>query len=100
MRLRELGVSKYHAPLVIIVWDVHQGDGDRVNAQWIVENLEHAGIPTLRLSASLPALHLDRYYNPPLDGHPTGEAYGLLSNTLKVFLDANLRSGITHATDN
>jgi hypothetical protein len=97
-RTRELSMSKYHAPFFVVLWDVHLGDDDWPNAQWIAQRLEQSGIPTLRLSVSLPELQSDSYYNPPhLGGHPTGQAYASVSNALALFLKSRLPSSVTNA---
>jgi hypothetical protein len=95
LRAREMSASKYHAPFVVVLWDVYKWDD--FNATWVARKLEERRMPTLRLSVSVPALQSDSYYI-PLNDHPTGKAYGLVANALKGFLQPNLPDTMIHAS--
>lgn len=81
-RIQQLSVSQYHAPLIVILWDVNKSAAD---SKWIRGKLQDTEIPTLVLSTSAPKLQSDIYYIPE-DAHPTGKAYALVAEALSKFL--------------
>jgi hypothetical protein len=94
LRARDLSRSRYHAPFFVVLWGAY-GDnpGDDTNENWVAQRLEENEVPTLQLTLSVPALNSDGFRF-PIDGHPTANAYTLVANALKAFLDADrLASG-------
>jgi hypothetical protein len=92
MKMRDLSTSQYHAPFVIILWDVNQlADSDTM---WAREKLKDNGIPMLVLSESIPELQSDDYYIPG-DGHPNEMAYMLVARALNGYLHQKFPS-ISH----
>ena len=86
-------MSQYHAPFVVVLWDVNLWADD--DSKWVREKLQEAGIPMLVLSAAIPDLQSDRYYIPG-DGHPNGKALTLVARALNEFLDQHVLRGISH----
>jgi hypothetical protein len=87
LKARELSLSKYHAPFVVILWDVPSDR--RAEVKWIAQHLKQNKVPTLQLSTSLPGLEADDYYI-PVDGHPNGKANVLVARALSSFLATSL----------
>jgi hypothetical protein len=90
MRARDLSRSKYHAPFFVVLWGGSERNlQDDTVEKWTAQRLEENGIPSLRLALAAPATGLDGFRF-PIDRHPTANAYALVANALKPFLDANL----------
>jgi hypothetical protein len=90
LRARDLSRSRYHAPFFVVLWGGWEYDPqDDTVEKWTAQRLEQNGIPTLRLAVAAPATGLDGFRF-PIDRHPTANAYALVANALKPFLDANL----------
>src|SRR5262249_29619619 len=68
LKARQISLSKYRKPFVVVLWDVHI-KGERDAGGWIANKLNENNVPLLQLSASLPILETDDYYI-PIDGHP------------------------------
>jgi lysophospholipase L1-like esterase len=88
-RIRDLSISKYHAPFFVVLWDVSLELNS--DAQWLREKLRKAGVPTLAISAAIPELQSARYYIQG-DGHPNSEGYALVAEALNAFLGRNFRA--------
>jgi lysophospholipase L1-like esterase len=88
-RIRDLSISKYHAPFFVVLWDVSL----EVNkdSKWLREKLRKAGISMLAISEAIPELQSSKYYIPG-DAHPNGEGYALVAEALSAFLGRNLRA--------
>jgi len=91
LKAQELSSRKYHAPFVVVLWDVNLGDrtNAKTNVNWITKNLTQSRIPFLQLSSYAPVLDTPDYYIPN-DRHPYGKAYAVVASALHSFLLTNL----------
>jgi hypothetical protein len=84
-RIRDLSISRYHAPFFVLVWE----DSESSDSAWLRERLRDADVPTLALLDDEELRSFKHQF--PLDGHPTREGYTIAATAVNIFLEKNLR---------
>jgi lysophospholipase L1-like esterase len=80
-KIRDLSRSKYHAPLVVLVWQ----DSGNSDTKWLRGKLLDEDIPTLSINEAAPELRPSHHF--PEDGHPTAEGHAIVAKALNAFLE-------------